>query len=428
MLHVVGGRVVRPDGRIDRADVAIDRATGTIDAIGELQTVPEETLDASGCLVVPGLVNAHTHVAMTLLRGYADDKPLHEWLEEDIFPIEAALTADDVAAGARLGILEMIKGGTTAFCDMYFHEERIAEAAIDGGVRALVGYGMITIGKDDEAIADELETGIDFATAYAGAGEGRIRTALMPHAVRTVEADVLERVASRADCHDLPIHAHISESRDDIAAVEERDGRSPVETAAATSLLGPDRFFAHAVHLREAEIDLLAEADAGVAHCPTANMKLASGAAPVAAMLDAGITVGIGTDGPASNNDLDLLEEMRLAALLAKLQTTDASALPARTALRMATRSGARLLGFDTGRIDVGAPADLAVVDLDAPHFTPDHDPISHLVYVANASDVRHTVCEGRILMRDRMVTVFDESAVRTEAQRRADALIARAG
>lgn len=428
-LGIVGGDVLRPAGRVETRDVVVDQAAGTIKSIvppGE--TDVDTTLDAHGCLVTPGLVNAHTHVAMTLLRGHADDKALHDWLEEDIFPVEAALTSDDVAAGARLGMLEMIKGGTTTFCDMYFHEGAIADAAVDAGLRCLLGHGIITLGKDGEAIDDELETATGFVEAHQGRGDCRINTALMPHAVRTVDPESLERVAGLAADLGVPVHFHCSESADDVAAVEARDARRPVSTADHANLLDGSAFIAHGVHLDGDDIDRLADTTTGLAHCPTANLKLASGIARVADVLDAGVPVGIGTDGPASNNDLDMLEEMRLAALLAKTEADDASALPAAQAIHLATAGGADLLGVGGGRIEAGASADLAIIDLEAPHFTPRHDPISHLVYVASRGDVRHTVCDGTVLMRDREVLTLDERSVRVTAAESAAAAIDRAG
>lgn len=427
-LYVTGGRVLRADGRIVEADVVIDRDAGTIDAV-DPATDPGDApeLDATGGLVIPGLVNAHTHLAMTLLRGYADDKALHAWLEEDVFPVEATLEPADVAAGARLGLLEAIKAGTTQVCDMYFHEGAIADAVASAGVRGLLGHGMITVGKDAAGIEDELDAGVDFVRQYDGAAEGRIRAGLMPHAINTVDPEVLDRVAALADELAVPVHVHANETVTDVDRVRERDGRRPVETAAECGLLDGTAFIAHGVHLDEHEIDLLAATDTGVAHCPTANLKLASGVAPVPSLLTAGVTVGIGTDGPASNNDLDLLEELRLAALMGKFEADDAAAIPAATAVELATRGGGDLLGR-TGGLAAGAPADIAVIDLDAPQFTPDHDPVSHLAYVANRGDVRHTVCDGTVLMRDRTVETLDEAAVRREASERARAAIGRVG
>ena len=416
-LGIVGGTVLTPDGRVESADILIDTDAGIIEAITEPGAAGATTsLDASDAVIIPGLVNAHTHVAMALLRGHADDKELHAWLEEDIFPVEATFTAGDVEAGAQLGMLEMIKGGTTTFCDMYFHEGAIADAAVESGLRCLLGHGILTLGKDEAGIVDDLETASSFVSAYHGSADGRIAAALMPHAVRTVDSATLTEVAAIATDLDVPIHLHCSETTGDVEAVLERDGDRPAAVASAAGVFDRDAFIAHGVHLDEDDLDVLAATGTGIAHCPTANLKLASGIAPIADALDRGVPVGIGTDGPASNNDLDMLEEVRQAALLAKAEQQDASALPAPTAIELGTVGGASLLGFDVGRIEVGAPADLAVIDLDAPKFTPRHDILSHLVYVANSGDVRHTICDGQILMRDREVLTLDETKVRETA------------
>lgn len=427
-LAIVGGDVLTADGTVTTADIVVDVDRGVIEAVvAPGATDADETLDATGGVVIPGLVNAHTHVAMTLLRGNADDKPLHAWLEEDIFPVEAELTPEDVAAGARLGMLEMIRGGTTTFCDMYFHEGAIADAAVEAGLRCRLGHGVITVGRDDEVIEAELETAASIVAEHDGRGDGRITTAVMPHAVNTVDPDTLARLADIARDNDVPVHIHCAETADDVETVRDRDGASPVETLAEAGVLDGPAFVAHGVHLDDSALEAMAATDTGIAHCPTANLKLASGIAPIEAAVTAGVPVGIGTDGPASNNDLDMLEELRLAALLAKVEADDAAVLAAETAIHLATAGGAAMLGLDTGHIAPGAPADLAVVDLEAPHFTPPHDVRSHLVYVANRGDVRHTVCDGQVLMRDREVLVLDETSVRETATRRARAAIERA-
>jgi 5-methylthioadenosine/S-adenosylhomocysteine deaminase len=424
-LRIAGGQVLRPDGTVERADVLVDQGAGTIRAVGD---VPEgdEVLDASDSLVMPGLVNAHTHVAMTLLRGYADDKPLDAWLQEDIWPAEGELAPADVRAGARLGILEMIRAGTTAFADMYFHVPEVVAAVEESGVRARVGHGIVTVGKDEEAATADVEASVDVAREYDGAADGRVSTAVMPHSLTTVGDAHLARAVEGARDAGVPVHLHANETRDEVAPFHE-DDRLPLDYADAQGLLTDADFLAHGVHTDPAEIDLLADRGTAVVHCPASNMKLASGMAPVQALLDAGVPVALGTDGAASNNDLSLFDELRDAALLGKLAADDAAAVAAPDAVRMATEGGARALGIDAGRIEAGALADLAVVDLDAPHLTPRHDLVSHLAYAATAADVRHTVCGGTILMRDREVLTLDADAVVAEAERRAADLAARA-
>jgi 5-methylthioadenosine/S-adenosylhomocysteine deaminase len=425
-LAVTGGRVLRPDGRVTTDDVLIDADAGTIEAIGP-DLEGDEVLDASGGLVMPGLVNAHTHVSMTLLRGYADDKPLDAWLREDIWPVEEELTDDDIEAGAELGVLEMIRSGTTAFADMYFAMDRVADVVERAGVRARLGRGIVTVGKDHEEARADLEDGVEFATTYDGAADGRIRTAVMPHSLTTVEESILEEAADLAAAHDLPVHLHANETESEVDPIVSERGIRPIEYADDRGVLGPSSFLAHGVHLDDSEIARLAERGTAVVHCPASNMKLASGIAPVQRLREAGVTVGIGTDGAASNNDLDLFDEMRDAAMVGKLAAADASAVPAPAVVEMATSGGAEAIGVPGGRIEAGAAADLIVVDLESPHLTPAHDLVSHLAYAVRGSDVRHTVCDGSVLMRDREVTTLDADAVMERAGSVAADLVSRA-
>ncbi|WP_418283755.1 amidohydrolase [Halorubrum sp. DTA46] len=443
-LRVTGGRVLRPDGRVTDSDVTIDRDAGTILAVGEETedgvgadaagadgaeadaTAPDETLDATGSLVIPGLVNAHTHAAMTLLRGYADDKPLDAWLQEDIWPVEAALTPDDIEAGAALGVLEMIRSGTTAFADMYFAMDRVADVVDRAGVRARLGHGVVTVGKDEADARADVEESLAVAEDLDGAADGRIRTAFMPHSLTTVGEEYLRDGIAAAREAGVPVHLHANETTDEVDPIVEGRGERPIAYAEDLDALGPTDFFAHGVHLDGAEIETLADAGTAIVHCPASNMKLASGMAPVQRLREAGVTVALGTDGAASNNDLDLFDEMRDAAMLGKLAADDAAAVPAAAAVEMATAGGAEALGLPGGRIEPGAAADLAVVDLDAPHLTPVHDPVSHLAYAAHGSDVRHTVCDGQVLMRDREVLTLDAGRVQERAEDAAHDLVER--
>jgi len=426
-LTVAGGRVLRPDGRVTEADVLVDRDAGTIAEVGP-ELAGDDRLDAEGCLVIPGLVNAHTHVAMTLLRGYADDKPLDAWLREDVWPVEAELTADDIEAGTELGVLEMIRSGTTAFADMYFETDRVADVVDRAGLRARLGHGVVTVGKDEDAARADLRAGVDAARELDGAADGRVRTAVMPHSLTTVSDDLLAAAAEAAADAGVPLHFHANETEAEVEPILEAHGERPLAHADELGLLGAGNFLAHGVHVDDGEIDRLAETGTAVVHCPASNMKLASGMAPVRELLDAGVTVGLGTDGAASNNDLDLFDEIRDAAMLGKLAADDASAVPAAAAVRMATAGSADAIGLPGGRIEPGAAADLAVVDLSAPHLTPVHDPVSHLAYAARGSDVRHTVCDGEVLMCDREVLPLEADAVRTRATEHARDVVARAG
>ncbi len=427
-LHITGGAVLTPELTVTDADVLVDQDSGTIEAVGEdIDPDAAETLDASGGVVIPGLVNAHTHVAMTLFRGLADDKPLDAWLQEDIWPVEAELQAEDVAAGTRLGIAEMIRSGTTAFGDMYFFMPEVADVVAETGIRARLGHGCISVGKDDESAREDFREGLAFAREYEDTADGRVQTMFTPHSLTTVFEDHFTDFVPEAREAGVPVHFHANETTDEVdPIVAERDQR-PLAWADDLGLLAEDSFIAHGVHVDDSEMALLAERGTAVVHCPASNMKLASGMAPVQELLDAGVTVGLGTDGAASNNDLDMFDEMRDAAMLGKLAADDASAVDAGATVELATRGSAAALGIDSGRIEEGANADLAVLDLDAPHLTPAHDIVSHLAYAARGSDVRHTVCDGRVLMRDRELTTIDLKAAQATATERAAALITRA-
>ncbi|KDE58101.1 S-adenosylhomocysteine deaminase [Halostagnicola sp. A56] len=423
-LEITGGAVLGPDATVERADVLVDQDAGTILEIGsELEGMADETLDAAGSLVTPGFVNGHTHVAMTLLRGYADDKPLEAWLREDIWPAEGAMAPEDIRAGAELGILEMIKGGTTAFADMYFEVPEIVAAVEESGVRAVLGHGIVTVGKDGDAARADAAESLAVAEEFDGAAGGRVSTVFAPHSLTTVGASYLEEFVPKARDAGVPIHYHANETEDEVTPIVDEHEVRPLEYAAERGLLEAEDFVAHGVHVDKREIELLAEAGTSVIHCPASNMKLASGIAPVQRLLDAGVTVGLGTDGAASNNDLSMLDEARDAAMLGKLAASDASAVAAESVVKMLTAGSADALGIESGRLEPGAPADLAVIDLEKPHLVPAHDLVSHLAYAAEAGDVRHTICDGAVLMADREVRTLDEPRVLERAREGAAAL-----
>ncbi|MGM0399170.1 MAG: amidohydrolase, partial [Halobacteriota archaeon] len=317
-VEIRGGRVLRPDLTVERADVLLDQDEGTIRAIGDVEP-GDEVLDATDGLVMPGLVNAHTHAAMTLLRGYADDKPLDRWLQEDIWPAEAALEPADVRAGTELAMAEMIRSGTTAFADMYFHMDEVVEAVDRAGLKARIAHGVVTVGKDDADARADLEEGIAVAEKFDGAADGRVRTAFAPHSLTTVSEALLAEFVPQARAAAVPLHFHANETREEVTPIVEDRGERPLAYADSLDMLGEDDFIAHGVHLDESEIDLLEERGTSVVHCPASNMKLASGMAPVERLLDAGVGVALGTDGAASNNDLDVFDEMRDAAMIGKL-------------------------------------------------------------------------------------------------------------
>lgn len=375
---------------------------------------PAGTIDLPDHAVIPGLVNAHTHAAMTLLRGYADDLPLMEWLSRHIWPAEQRWVNDEfVHDGSQHAIAEMLRGGTTCFNDMYFFPEVTARVAANAGIRACVGLILIDFPSAYAGSTDEyLEKGLELHDDYRN--DPLVRTAFAPHAPYTVSDGPLERVRVLADELEIPIHIHVHETRDEVARSVEEHGVRPLERLHRLGLVSPALLGVHVTQLDDAEIDLLSHANAHVLHCPESNLKLASGFCPVQRLLDAGVNVALGTDGTASNDDLDMLGEMRSAALLAKAVANDASALPAATALRMATLNGARALGIDheIGSLETGKAADLVAVKLAGIETQPLYNPISQLVYAANRDCVTDVWVAGRHVLKERLLTTLDEEAI----------------
>lgn len=383
-----------------------------------------DTVDCQGKTIIPGLINAHTHTAMVLLRGLADDLRLDVWLLGYMMPVERAFVSPDfVRLGTQLGCAEMIRSGVTCFADMYYFEDAVAHATADVGMRAVLGQTVLKFPTPDAgSFDDSLAATREFINRWKG--HALITPAVAPHAPYTCTGEILQACAALAVEHDVPLLTHIAET-----ALEREESLSDhnmpvVPWAKKQNVLEAKLLAAHCVHIDHGEMHTLEHAGAGIGHCPTSNLKLASGIAPVVQMLDSGLNVGIGTDGAASNNDLDMFEEMRLAAILAKGSTGDPTALPARLAFEMATRMGAQALhlGDVTGSLEPGKRADLATVSLDAvhnvPHFRRDPDAIySELVYAAKAVDVQDVMVEGRWLMRDRQLFSVDEAALARQAQ-----------
>ena len=357
--------------------------------------------------LIPGLVNLHTHAAMALMRGLADDLPLMTWLNDHIWPAEANhVSADFVRAGTGLAIAEMLRGGVTCMNDMYFFPEAAAQAALTLGIRASLGIITIDFPSAYASDADDyLAKGL--AVRDAMRHESRLSFCLAPHAPFTVSDAAFAKIAGFAEELDLPVHVHLHETAEELRGSVEAHGVRPLARLERLGLIGPQTIAVHAVHLDAGEIALLARNGASVAHCPTSNLKLASGIAPVAAMLDAGVNVGLGTDGAASNNRLDMFAEMRLAALLAKGASGRADVLPAAAALRSATLNGARALGLDglTGSIVPGKAADLAAVSFGRIEMQPVYDPVSHLVYVASRDDVTDVWVAGERVVNAQQIT-----------------------
>jgi 5-methylthioadenosine/S-adenosylhomocysteine deaminase len=365
-------------------------------------------------VLIPGLVNLHTHAAMTLLRGYADDLPLMTWLQEYIWPTEQRqVSREFVLDGSRLACLEMLRGGITCFNDMYFFPQATIEAGLEARMR--VASGIIVIDFPSAWAADPdgyLQKGMEVRDAYRE--HPMVSFCLAPHAPYSCGDRTLEKVQTYAAQLDLPIHMHIHETHDEIHQSLDTHKVRPLHRLHHLGLLGPQFIGVHAVHLFNEEIALLAQQGCHVAHCPTSNLKLAAGVAPKTALLEAGINVGVGTDGAASNNRLDVWEEMRLAALLAKGMSGRADAVPARAALEMATLSGARALGLDAriGSLTVGKQADLVAVDLSGAETQPCYDPLSQLVYSADRRAVRHVWIAGKAVVKDGACLTLNETEV----------------
>src|SRR5512145_2505972 len=361
-------------------------------------------------VLIPGLVNLHAHAAMTLMRGLADDLPLMEWLNRHIWPAEARhVSRDFVYDGTLLACAEMIRGGVTCFNDMYFFPEQAGRAVLAAGMRAALGIICIEFPTAYASDAqDYLHKGL--ATRDALKHEPTLSFCMAPHAPYTVSDRSFERIVTYAGELEIPIHVHLHETEDEIRESLGRFGVRPLERLRALGVVGPGLIAVHAVHLEPFEIALLRATGSHVAHCPTSNLKLASGVAPVSGLLEAGVGVGLGSDGAASNNRLDLFEEMRLAALLAKGASQRPTSLPAERALAMATLDGARALGLDReiGSIAPGKSADLAAVNLATLEMSPCYHPISHLVYAAGREQVTHTWVRGRLLLEERRLTTLD--------------------
>ena len=429
-LLVLGGTVVTMDARetvLEEGAVAVRDgaivAVGPADAFAARYRAAQTLRAGAHDIVLPGLINGHNHASMSLLRGVADDLTLMDWLQRYIFPAEAAAVDEEfVRVGARLAALEMIAGGTTTFVDMYYFEDAVAEEIDAAGLRAILGETILDFPAPDHA---DPTASLEYTRRFIERWRGhpRIVATAAPHAPYTVSPEVLRQAVALTRAHGVPILIHLAETRDELAQIRERYGATPVQHLDRLGFLGPDVIAAHAIWLDDDDIATLAARGVGVVHNPESNMKLASGAMRLVDLRAAGVAVGLGTDGPASNNDLDMFGALLVAALLHKQERADPTALPARVALALATREGARALGMqDTiGSLEAGKRADLVVVDGDQPNLVPRYDPYSHLVYAARAGDVRATVVEGRVLYRDGEYLTLDRAAVVRQARRVAE-------
>lgn len=375
--------------------------------------LPSRLLDATGCAVLPGLINAHTHAPMTIFRGLADDLPLMQWLEDYIFPAEAHLCEQWVRYGALLACAEMLLSGTTTFCDMYLFEEEVAKAAKEAGIRALVGEVLYDFPSPNYG---PIEEGFRYTEGLISRwkGDPLVSIAVEPHAPFTCSPELLKKSRRLADRHQVPLVTHVSESRQELEMIQQLYGRTPVVHLRELGILEGPTIVDHAVWVEEKEIEILKAHGVGVVHNPESNMKLASGVAPVGRMLKAGLAVGLGTDGAASNNDLDLFREMDSAAKLQKVFAGDPAILEASTVLGMATCLGAKALGMDSlvGSLEPGKRADMILLELGRAHLTPRYNLASHLVYAARGSDVRSVVVEGRILVEEGKLLSLDLKSI----------------
>jgi 5-methylthioadenosine/S-adenosylhomocysteine deaminase len=408
---------VIPDGAV-AIDDGVIVALGPTDDI-DARFAAAERLDGGNRVVMPGLINGHSHAAMTLLRGVADDLELMTWLNDYIFPAEVEFVdAEFVRIGTELACWEMIRGGTTTFVDMYYYPDVIAQVVDDCGMRAYVSATVIgQRSPDAEGAADSLEKGLAFIDRWKGENS-RITPIFGPHANYTLDEDQLRATRQAANEAGVPISIHLSESPFEVEYSKEHYGTTSIEFFNSIGFFDGPTIGAHVVWPTEDEIGILAERNIGVIHNPTSNMKIASGISPVTAMLRAGVLVGLGTDGAASNNDLDMWEEMRLAAFLQKVDRMDPTVLSASTVLKMATSGGAEAIGLEdkVGTLAPGMRADLIQVSFDDVHFVPTYDVISHLVYVADEQDVTATIVDGQVLMQDGEIRTIDTERVRREA------------
>ena len=424
-LMITGGLVVTMDAKmavIEDGSVVIKN--GEIVAVGPSAAIKEsyeaaESVNAAGKIIMPGLVNTHTHAAMTLFRGMADDLPLDTWLQSHIWPAEAKfINAASVRSGANLALAEMILSGTTTFSDMYFFADELAQAAKTAGVRAVVGEAVIDFPSPDSKSPGESFAIIE-QLAEKWKNDPLITIAIAPHAPYTCSPETLRSAKKLADKLGLPLSIHVSETQKEVSEVTGKYGLPPFEHLNKLGFFGGTVIAAHAVYATPKELVLMAGNNVGVAHNPVSNMKLASGVAPIPAMLQAGVAVGLGTDGAASNNNLSMFKEMNAAALLQKVSGLDPTALSAVETVKAATIGGAKVLGMEKriGSLEKGKRADLIVLELNRPHSVPLYNVYSHLVYAANGADVETVVIDGRVVMLKRKLLTLDEESIMQEAR-----------
>ena len=394
------------------------------DAYGERTYAAKTFLNAAGSVIMPGLINTHTHLPMVCFRGLADDLPLMDWLNNHIFPAEARfVTRDMVYAGSMLAIAEMILSGTTTFCDAYFYESSVARAAVDSGMRAVVSQGFIDLPNQNDPVKI-----VDIAEKFIDKWLGKtplIIPSLACHSPYTCSSNTLAHIKDVARKKGVLYNIHVSETKEEVAIVKERFGKKPVQYLRDIDVLDDLTLAVHCIWLDDDEIEILHESDVKVSHNPESSMKLAAGCAPIPIMIKRGITVGLGTDGCASNNDMDMFREMGTAAKIHKVIQMDPTVMDAKTVLRMATISGAKVLGIEdqTGSIEPGKYADIIIVDMDKPHLTPLYNHYSQLVYAASGSDVKTSIIGGKVVMHERKLLQVDIPSIMREVRSIAKAI-----
>jgi 5-methylthioadenosine/S-adenosylhomocysteine deaminase len=418
VLTLDTGNTIIPDGYVTIEANTISFVGGGLEGLGKAR----KTIDAEGGFILPGLINGHTHAAMTLFRGLADDLPLMEWLNNYVFPVEGKMDADFVRVGSLLACAEMIMSGTTTFCDMYLFEQEVARAAKESGMRCVVGEVLYDFPSPNYG---SLDKGFAYTEALIERwkGDPLVSIAVEPHSLFTCGLDLLKRANDIALGSGVPLIMHVSETKTEVEEIQSRCGKRPVQLLRDLGLLGPHFIADHCVYVDQLEVQLLAEHEVSVVHNPESNMKLASGIAPVPEMMAQGVTVALGTDGCASNNNLDLFAEMDTAAKLHKVSKLDPTVMDAQTLLRMATADGARALGLEhrIGSLEVGKRADVIVIDTKKPHLIPLYNPYSHLVYAACGHDVKHSIIDGNVVMENRELLTLDVEDVLAQANEKAN-------
>ncbi len=409
--------------------IAIDDAT--IVAIGDaprdFAERADEIIDGRDHVALPAFFNAHTHAPMALQRGWAEDLPFDRWLNERIWVAEAALTEEDVYWGAALAACEMIRGGIAAFADHYFWMDQVARVVEEAGMKALLAWCIFGLGAAQEVGGATLERTEEFVSRWQNAGDGRIKTTLGPHSPYICSPQFLQRAVNRARKLGVGIHLHVAESQEQVDRSLKEHGKTPVAHLASLGVLDVPTIAAHCLYLSDADIAILAEKRVTVPHCPKTYLKLAMGVARVPDLLARGVNVALGTDGPASNNTIDILESARLTTLVQKHERRDPQVLPSMHVLKLATQNGARAMGFaDSGLLQVGARADVILFDFRKPHLIPRHDLAANIVHSAQGRDIDYVIVDGRVLLRKGALTTLDEEKILHEAERRAFRLVGR--